>query len=108
MTIMEPQFGAEIITNKGRIFKFDDLHCVVNYIKKDKIKQGDIKQTLFIDYHNNGSFVDAGNAFFVSSPQLKSPMNSNTAAFLTREAADKKAAEVSGTVKDWSAIQQQP
>jgi copper chaperone NosL len=108
MTIMEPQFGAEIITNKGRILKFDDLHCVVNYIKKDKIKQGDIKQTLFIDYHNNGSFVDAGNAFFVSSPQLKSPMNSNTAAFLTREAADKKAAEVSGTVKDWSAIQQQP
>jgi copper chaperone NosL len=59
MTIMEPRFGAEIITNKGRIFKFDDVHCVDNYIQKDKIKQADIKQTLFIDYNKENTFVAA-------------------------------------------------
>lgn len=104
MTIMEPQFGAEIITNKGRIFKFDDLHCVVNYINKGKIVQSDIKQTVAVDYNNASQFVDVSEAMFVTSEQLKSPMNSNTAAFATKEAADKTAAQTGGTVKDWNAV----
>ena len=107
MTIMEPHFGAEIITNKGRVFKFDDVHCIANYIKTGKIKESDIKQTVFIDYNNSSAFVDGKTSFFVTSEQLKSPMNSNTAAFATREAADKKAAETSGTVRDWKAVLQQ-
>lgn len=107
MTIMEPQFGAEIITTKGRIFKFDDIHCVTNFIKKEKIRKSDIKQTLFIDYNKNGNFVDGATAHFVTSPQLKSPMNSNTAAFATKEDADKKAAETSGQLNDWNTLLQQ-
>lgn len=106
MTIMEPRFGAEIITNKGRIFKFDDVHCVANYIQKDKIKQKDIKQTLFIDYNKENTFVDGSSAFFVTSSKLKSPMNSNSAAFATKEEAGKKAAETGGKVSDWKALQQ--
>ena len=107
MTIMEPNFGAEIITKKGRIFKFDDVHCVVNYLRSGKINSADIKQTLFIEYNNGASFVEAEKAQFVSSPKLKSPMNSNTAAFASAEAAQKMAAETGGTVKDWAAVQQQ-
>jgi len=106
MTIMEPQFGAEIITKKGRVFKFDDAHCVANYISK-KIEQKDIKQTLFIDYNQENSFVTGEEAWFVVSPRLKSPMNSNAAAFATKEAADKKATETSGAVKNWSSLLQE-
>jgi copper chaperone NosL len=106
MTIMEPRFGAEIITNKGRIYKFDDVHCVANYIEKGKIQQSDIKQTLFIDYNKENNFVDGTTAYFVTSPQLKSPMNSNSAAFATREEAQKKATETGGNVSNWTTLQQ--
>ena len=106
MTIMEPRFGAEIITKKGRVFKFDDAHCIASYINKKKIEQADIKQTLFIDYNQENSFVNGEEGWFVVSPQLKSPMNSNAAAFATKEAADKKAAEVSGSVKNWNTLLQ--
>ena len=106
MTIMEPRFGAEIITNKGRIFKFDDVHCVDNYIQKGKIKEGDIKQTLFIDYNKENTFVDGTTAFFVTSSQIKSPMNSNSAAFATKAEAEKKAAETGGKVSNWKTLQQ--
>lgn len=104
MTIMDPRFGGEIITTKGRIFKFDDAHCIANYINKGKISQGDIKQTLFIDYQNENNFIDANTAIFVTSPQLKSPMNSNSAAFATKEAADKKATETGGTISNWPTL----
>ena len=104
---MEPRFGAEIITKKGKIFKFDDAHCVANYISNKKIDQNNIKQTLFIDYSTESSFVKGEEAWFVVSPKLKSPMNSNAAAFPSRDAADKKAAKVSGAVKNWKSLAQE-
>lgn len=104
MTIMEPQFGAEIITSKGRIFKFDDLHCVTNYINKGKIARNDIKQTVAVDYNHPNQFVNVSEASFVTSAQIKSPMNSNTAAFATKDAAAKIAAQTGGALKNWSAV----
>lgn len=106
MTIMDPKFGGEIITKKGRIFKFDDAHCLVNYIKNGKVKEADIAKTLFINYEQGNEFLDVKSLFFVVSPQLKSPMNSNAASFSTRALADKKANETNGIVMTWDQLQQ--
>lgn len=104
MTIMEPKFGGEIITKKGKVFKFDDAHCVAHFIKTGNVAEADIAQTVFVDYEAPENFLKPPSLFFVQSPQLKSPMNSNAAAFATQEAAQKKAAEVSGTVLDWQTL----
>jgi copper chaperone NosL len=104
MTIMDPKFGAEIITTKGRIYKFDDAHCMMHFLKSNKLKTADIAQTVFIDYENNKNFLDVNSLFFVVSPQLKSPMNSNAAAFSTRIEAEKIATQTNGDVKDWQEL----
>lgn len=104
MTIMDPKFGGEIISKKGRVFKFDDPHCLAHYIKTGNIKQEDIGQTAFVDYEKGQDFLDASSTYFVVSPQLKSPMNSNAAAFATKEKAEAKAAETGGRVKTWSEV----
>lgn len=106
MTIVEPRFGAEIITKKGRIFKFDDIHCVKNYLNKSKINKDDIKQTLFTNYNKENDFVDGATAFFVTSPQMKSPMKSNTAAFAAQDEAMKKANETGGKLSNWNNLVQ--
>lgn len=106
MIIMDPKFGGEIITKKGRIFKFDDPHCLVNFIKKGAVKQADIAQTVFIDYGDSKKFIEARSLFFVISPELKSPMNSNAAAFSTSELAEHKAKETGGTIKNWDQLYQ--
>ncbi|HRI80568.1 MAG TPA: nitrous oxide reductase, partial [Cyclobacteriaceae bacterium] len=31
MTLMDNKFGAEIVTDKGKIYKFDDMSCFLNY-----------------------------------------------------------------------------
>ena len=31
MNIVDPKFGAELITKKGRVYKFDAIECMVNY-----------------------------------------------------------------------------
>ena len=104
MTIMDPKFGGEIITKKGKVYKFDDVHCVAAYLKKGNLRETDIAQKVFLDYETNNNFLKTPSLFFVVSPQLKSPMNSNAAAFASQQAAEKKAAEVSGTTMDWQTL----
>ena len=104
MTIMDPKFGAELITQKGKIYKFDDAHCVNNFLKKGPIKEADMAQILFIDYEKGKELLDVKSMFFVVSPQLKSPMNSHAASFSSRAAADKMAGQLNGRVHTWSEL----
>ena len=106
MTIMDPKFGGEILTKKGKIYKFDDAHCLVGFIKNGRVKETDIAQTVFIDYSNDKNFLDVKSSFFVVSPELKSPMNSHAASFSSKEPAEKKAKEINGTVKSWDELYQ--
>ena len=104
MTIIEPQFASEIITKKGKIYKFDDVHCISHFIHTSKIKKEDIGKIVFVAFDNNDQFVDASTASFVFSSQLKSPMNGNTIAFAKQEAAQKKANETKGVIRNWNEI----
>ena len=103
MTIMDAKFGAEIVTKKGKAFKFDDAHCIGQFLKAGKVKGDEVGQTLFIDYEN-GDFIDGAKTLFVVSPQLKSPMNSNAAAFANRKSADEVAVMTKGKVVDWNTL----
>ncbi|HEU0111085.1 MAG TPA: nitrous oxide reductase accessory protein NosL [Flavisolibacter sp.] len=106
MTIMDAKFGGEIITKKGKTFKFDDVHCLANYIKKGAVKKEDVGQTLFINYQQPNTFLDEKTAWFVVSQQLKSPMNSNAAAFTNKVTAEQKAKETNGDLKAWHELYQ--
>ena len=104
MTIMDPRFGGEVITKKGKIYKFDDSHCMVHFLKANNFKEADISQAVFIDYENQTNFLNVNTAFFVVSPELKSPMNGNAAALSSKKAAEEKAASISGTVNTWEEL----
>jgi len=107
MTIMDAKFASEIITKKGKVFKFDDAHCILSYIKSGKIKKEEIASTVFLDFNNAQNFLPAESAFFVVSNSLKSPMNGNTIAVASREVANNTAKETRGVVKTWSELSSQ-
>jgi copper chaperone NosL len=104
MTIMDAKFGGEIITKKGKLYKFDDAHCLAHFLKEGSVKAADIADILFIDYENNKTFLDVESLYFVVSTNLKSPMNSNAAAFTNKEIAGKIAAQNSGEIKTWDEL----
>jgi copper chaperone NosL len=104
MTIMEPKFGAEIVTKKGKVYKFDDAHCVASFLEQRSVELSDIHQTLFVDY-NSAKFIKVSRVEFVVSSQFKSPMRGNAAAFESAEEARKKAAEMEGSkVTNWATL----
>ena len=105
MTIMDPKFGGEIVTKKGKVYKFDDAHCVAVFLERRGVELNNIHQTLFTDYNNSNEFIKEKSVEFVVSSQLKSPMGGNAAAFKNVAEAKKKSAEIEGSkVTNWATL----
>jgi copper chaperone NosL len=88
MTIMDKKFAAEIVSDKGKAFKFDDLSCTVKYLKTNAIDENTLKFLVVNDYTRPGELIDARTAVFVNSRELRSPMRGDVAAFADRAAAE--------------------
>lgn len=107
MGIVDPKFGGEILTVKGKVYKFDDVHCMALFLNSGAITKGEIKETLVINFETGKEFLDANRSFFVLSPLVKSPMSGNAAAFASKEAAEKFNAEVKGNIVTWQHFSEQ-
>lgn len=105
MTIADPKFGGEIVTKKGKVYKFDDAHCIANFLERRGVELSDISKTLFVDYNGSDKFIEVKDAEFVISSQLKSPMGGNAAAFRNKQAAESKSSEIDGSkVTNWATL----
>ncbi|HEX7846545.1 MAG TPA: nitrous oxide reductase accessory protein NosL, partial [Chitinophagaceae bacterium] len=104
MTIMDPKFGCEIITTKGKLYKFDDAICIARFLTENKLAEKDIKQTLVINFDKQNDFLAVNKAVFVLAQAVKTPMNSHVAAFATKDAAEKFSADKSGAILNWKEV----
>lgn len=102
MTIVDGRFGSELVTKKGRAYKFDDVSCLLGYVKETSNKE--IGSYHVHDYLGNNSLIDAETAFYVESDSLRSPMGGNIAALKTEGKAKELAKTLGTSVKDWNAI----
>jgi copper chaperone NosL len=98
MGITDTRFGAELITKKGKIYKFDDLHCLILFLKNGGEETGNISKTLTVLFDQPNEFLETDQAFFVKDLALRSPMGSNTAGFSSLSIAEKMKAGKSGAV----------
>ncbi len=86
MTISDPHFGAEIITAKGKVYKFDDMHCFSEFLKEKNIQKADIKNIYAVNFCGNHKLTKADeNLLLYKTDLLHSPMNGNIAAFDNRD-----------------------
>ena len=87
MTIEEPQFACEIITDKGKCFKFDDLSCLFHHINEKKLSDSIVTKIYVADYEHPDSLIDIKTANLVLGQDIKSPMNGGVAAFKNKNHA---------------------
>jgi len=103
MTISDARYGAEIVTKKGKTYKFDDAHCVLSYLK-NMTDGKEISDIYFTDFDGGHELIPAGHALFLRSDQLNSPMGGNVAAFSDKEALQKVSSQFKGTEVTWSEL----
>lgn len=90
MTISELGYATELITEKGRAYKFDDIMCMNMYENSNPDKAKNAK--LFVIDYPTGKFLEKAKATLIKGGSIKSPMGGNTQAYQNRAAAEKAAA----------------
>lgn len=104
MSIADNRFGAEIITKKGKVYKFDDMHCLLEFRKSDVVKPADIKETYLVNFNEPHDFIDVHKAFLLKSDALHSPMGGNIASFIDSEKLKETAEKVKGEEITWETL----
>ncbi|MDZ4708129.1 MAG: nitrous oxide reductase accessory protein NosL [Saprospiraceae bacterium] len=106
MTIIETQYGCELVTSKGKVYKFDDIACMKNFMQANPMDKMDIRFLLISNFNKKDEWLNADSAGFYSGSLVKSPMGSNAIAFANEQEARLFMGERAGSIFNWSTISQ--
>lgn len=96
MKISDVRFGAELVTEKGKIFKYDSAECLVRtYIENENPNYAFM---LVTDYSRPHTLIDAVSANFFISEQQPSPMGGNLSAYEDTDVAKNAFKEKGGSI----------
>lgn len=101
MNISDHKFGAEIVTKKGKIFKYDAAECMFNALSLGDIAYKDAAGFYVIDASNPKQLVDGVTATYLISEKLPSPMGAFLSAYQNKADAEKNHAQFGGELKSW-------
>lgn len=102
MTIVDRQHAAEAVTQKGKVYKFDAIECMVNYVNVHQESEWAI--LLAGDYNRPGEMIDALAGSYLISQAIPSPMGAYLSAFVNAEEAGKIQSEKGGDIYNWSQL----
>ncbi|MBT8313981.1 MAG: nitrous oxide reductase accessory protein NosL [Maribacter sp.] len=102
MTIVDRQHAAEIVTKKGKAFKFDAVECMMNHLKD--IDVAIVELFLENDFLDPSELIDAKKATFLISKDIPSPMGEYLSAFESRNEAENVATENKGKLYTWEEL----
>jgi copper chaperone NosL len=102
MTIVDKIHGAELISDKGKVFKFDATECMLNYVADGNVEE--VGSFLTNHYESPTALISATEATFLISENLPSPMGAYLTAFESSVEAKKVQAEKGGELYNWEAL----
>jgi copper chaperone NosL len=104
MTISDLRFGSELVTKKGRTYKFDDLKCLLSYMADGTANKTEIEAFYLPDFGDEGQLLPAKNMHILHSEDLRSPMGGNCAAFKTLDDLARAQQKFPGTIVKWEEL----
>ena len=104
MTISDIRYGAEIVTKKGKIYKFDDTHCILSFFKTKGIPPADIQDIYLINFCEEHRLLNVKGSLFLKSDELRGPMGGNIAAFDHADSLKKIQEHYRGVPVSWNEI----
>lgn len=104
MNIVDRQFASQLVTTKGKAYKYDAIECMVHSLQ-EQFPEVEMSYQLISDFNEPGNLIDAKSASYLVSENLPSPMAANLSGYKTKEAAQTRQEELGGQVYSWAEIQ---
>ncbi|MFV0566547.1 MAG: nitrous oxide reductase accessory protein NosL [Flavobacteriaceae bacterium] len=105
MTIVDKVHAAEIVTKKGKAYKFDASECMIHFLgEADAPSKTEIALYLSNNYTEPETLIDATTATFLISKNIPSPMGAFLSAFKLEENAKQAQNEKGGKLYTWDEL----
>jgi copper chaperone NosL len=98
MSISDPKFGAELITDKGRVLKYDATECLAAHLSDGAPAY---QALLAVPYDAPGTLVPVNNLYYLISPEYSSPMGANLVSFGNEKSIPEK---YQNELLDWAGV----
>lgn len=102
MGIVDKSHSAQVVTSKGKNYKFDAIECLIHF--SDEHKDIEYYHVLVAELNNPGSLINAKEAKFIISKNIPSPMGASLSAVKTTVEAKKIIKEQTGELFNWEEI----
>ncbi len=103
MMITDSRFATQIVKETGKSIKFDAIECMADYAEENKSELEAAKMWVS-DFNDPESWIEVGEAKFVKSEVVKSPMGESLLAFETEEERQQHLSEYPGKSIEWQSI----
>ena len=104
MTIMDHRYGTEIVTDKGKVYTFDSIECLVDFLDK-KLPEGEGAHLILLTpFTKPIQLVNADESYVLFSLGLPSPMGMYLTAFDDVQSAETAKAQYGGRVFTWEEL----
>lgn len=104
MNIVDTQHAAEIVTKKGKVYKYDAIECMVNYLKDKDMNS--IALFLVSNYGTQDGLIDATKATYIKSQEIPSPMGAFLSGLDSEQRAKELLKEKGGKLFTWEELLQ--
>lgn len=102
MTIIDSRYGTEIVTEKGKVYTFDSIECLVEFFQNN-LPEGESAKSIFLTpFDKPGNLFDAENGQVLYCLAMPSPMGKYLTAFDNPEKADSIRVMNGGKLFKWS------
>ena len=102
MTIVDSQHAAQLVTEKGRNYKYDAIECMINDL--NQWERPPVEIHLVADYASPGSMTDALKANYLISEEIPSPMGAYLSGFSSESDRNNTHQSVGGDRFNWEQL----
>lgn len=104
MSVADLRFGAERITRRGHILKYDAIECMVRDVLEAAADGGDDRSLWVVPFDSPGTLVPIEEARFYRSETIRSPMGMGLLALSPGADAAASGVSESERLADWAAV----
>ncbi|MEX2416746.1 MAG: nitrous oxide reductase accessory protein NosL [Paenibacillaceae bacterium] len=100
MQVNDNGFATQLITEEGKVYKFDDLGCMNEWKKENGTDEIEIE---FVRDQETSEWINADRAYYAYDPSFKSPMAYGLISFKDKKSAEQYIVEQgTGVLMNWS------